>query len=162
MKNATLICICTLAFCSAAGLAQTPTEAPVNLAAILSQPVSSPARGGACGTSLERMIFAAKPPRAGAQGAGAQGTGSQKDFCQANCGSGSPVSCSGAGSCSAFDQNCDFGEQGHVTCGTTTIWCANECQCNDTPQCCTCYDTGDCFACCRCEGHGPGYCAFHC
>lgn len=28
--------------------------------------------------------------------------------------------------------------------------------------CDTCDLTGDCVACCRCEGHGPGYCEVFC
>jgi len=28
--------------------------------------------------------------------------------------------------------------------------------------CAQCDASGDCFACCRCDGHGAGYCAFHC
>jgi len=28
--------------------------------------------------------------------------------------------------------------------------------------CAQCDATGDCFACCRCDGFGPGYCAWHC
>lgn len=45
--------------------------------------------------------------------------------CTAYCGADPPVSCSGA-TCSAADRSCP-GERGHVTCGSTTYWCATPC-----------------------------------
>jgi hypothetical protein len=153
-----IACLCSVVLWSAAGYSQAPAEGRIDLAAILGQPTASTAAGGSCAGSQSGVFFAAHRSRTGSR------SGLQKNFCQASCGGDPPVSCSGSGSCSAYDRNCDFGEQGHVTCGTTTYWCPSVCEseCQDSPACCSCYETSDCVDCCRCDGHGYGYCEVYC
>ena len=67
-------------------------------------------------------------------------------FCQADCGNGTTVSCSGT-TCSAQDRNCSWGIRGSVTCGSQTYQCPNLCGGECTPGaekqepdgCCTPY-----------------------
>lgn len=47
-------------------------------------------------------------------------------YCEADCGSGTTVSCT-ASSCSAQDRNCSLGIRGSVTCGSQTTWCPYSC-----------------------------------
>jgi hypothetical protein len=63
----------------------------------------------------------------------------------------------------AVNANCSAGEPGHVTCDGVTTSCP-AC-CTGTPHqilCCQCGQTGDCFACCRCDGGNPTGCARSC
>jgi hypothetical protein len=144
---------CTLAIVSAAvGFAQTPSVAPLSsqaLAAILGQP----AVNGSCPTAESGVVFAARRP----------GLGWQKDCsASATCGSDPPVSCSysgSGGSCSFANRNCP-NQQGYVTCQGVTTWCPTECP--PSVWCQQCDATGDCFACCRCDGGGAGHCAYIC
>jgi hypothetical protein len=64
----------------------------------------------------------------------AAGKAPVKSSCTASCGGSATVSCSGS-SCSAVDRNCGNNERGHVTCGTTTTYCAASCSCDVV---CTC------------------------
>lgn len=153
-KEAVIACvICTLAF-AAAGLAQPPREAPLPpeaLAAILGQSPSCPT------PQSEAVLAAAKPGR--------PGFGPLKSCnATATCESGS-VSCSvpgAGGTCTFANRNCDIDEPGHVTCNGVTTWCPTDCPCDDRPVCCTCFATGDCFACCRCDGGSIGSCLSQC
>ncbi|HSS77469.1 MAG TPA: hypothetical protein VLV54_12080 [Thermoanaerobaculia bacterium] len=45
----------------------------------------------------------------------------------ANCGTGSPVSCSGTSSCTAVDRNCAAGVRGNVTCDGVKTKCQPAC-----------------------------------
>jgi hypothetical protein len=151
MKRVVLACICILAFGSAAGFAQAPSEAPINLAAILDQPAVS----GACPTSQSGALFAARGAKPGSK------PGFMKAYCEALCGQDPVVSCSGS-SCSAVNRNCP-NEQGHVTCDGTTYWCSEPCPADcGSPFCCGCENTGSCFACCRCEGGTAVECGLVC
>lgn len=138
----------------AAGVAQTPAPsvAPLSaaaLAAILNEPVDS-----ACPKPQEEVVFAARKP-------------SFLKVCSAtatcNDTSGVNVSCNftgSGGSCSFQNQNCDVGIRGHVNCNGAVTNCP-QCPCG-TPNCCNCLQTGDCFACCRCDGGTIGQCAQAC
>lgn len=67
--------------------------------------------------------------------------------------SGVNVSCNFGGSggtCTFQNQNCDAGIRGQVNCNGAITQCP-ACPCG-TPPCCNCLATGDCFACCRCDG----------
>lgn len=134
-----LVAACILALASAAGVAQMPSEAPITLAAILSQPAVT----GACPTPQSEVLFAATR----------SGTGLEKATCFANCGTDPVISCTGT-TCTGADRNCPAGERGRVSCTTngvtTTTFCASTCPI--TTNCQRCNDTGDCFACCRCDG----------
>jgi hypothetical protein len=92
----------------------------------------------------------------------------QKDMCTANCYGGGTVSCSGTGTCTAVDDNCNVGEQGHVVCNGAYTWCPTACPgcgpywCNGESDCAancsnlgcdydyTCYDYPSCSDHCRC------------
>lgn len=148
MKKAWIVAS-ALVFVSVAGFAQVPSQAPLTseaLAAIL----GSPAATGACATQQSGMLFAAK----------GAGNGPVKAACTATaaCETGT-VSCSGTSSCTALDRNCASGVRGQVTCNGVTTLCPTVCGCN---FCCQCAQTGDCFACCRCEGYPYIVCSRSC
>ena len=69
----------------------------------------------------------------------------------AACDSGVTVSCTGRYNCAAVDRNCSIAERGHVTCDGVTTYCPTACGA-DGSSCDECAATGDCFACCRCDG----------
>ncbi|HYO14197.1 MAG TPA: hypothetical protein VE685_13460 [Thermoanaerobaculia bacterium] len=148
MKKKAWIVACLLALASAAGFARTPSETPVNIAAILSQPAFS----GACPSPQSEVLFAAARI----------GTGLEKATCEAHCGTDPAVSCSGT-TCTGADRSCP-GERGHVSCTTnnvtTTVNCLSPCPISGNCQ--TCNDTGDCFACCRCDGGTLRQCSEAC
>jgi hypothetical protein len=153
MNRAILACICILVLCSAAGLAQAPSEAPFSLAAILNQPALSPTSSDSCANSQSAVLF---------DPMGATGRpGLEKAACSAtaNCGSDGFVNCTGSYDCSVVDRNCPT-EQGHVTCDGVTTWCP-ACNCS-TNWCCICSNTANCAACCRCEGGSFLYCTATC
>jgi hypothetical protein len=152
MKKA-LIIACTMAFVSAAAFAQAPSVAPLSsevLAAILGQPEVA----GSCPTPQGEALFAARR----------QGNGLYKSCsATANCWDGTTKSCtwSGAGgTCTATDSNCDAGIRGSVNCNGTVTSCL-QCPCG-TPMCCQCASSGDCFACCRCDGGTVRQCGEEC
>jgi len=89
--------------------AQAPSAAPVNLAAIL-------------GLSGEAA------PQVGPLFLAGGGTGSPSNVtCTATCGTDPSVSCTvSSGTCTAANRSCP-GERGHVTCGSTTIYCSATC-----------------------------------
>ena len=138
MTRKAVIIACFLALVSAAGFAKTPSETPINIAAILSQPAFS----GTCPSLQTDVLFAATRI----------GTGLEKATCDAHCGTDPVVSCSGT-TCTGADRNCP-GERGRVSCTTnnvtTTVTCASPCPVSGA--CETCNETGDCFVCCRCDG----------
>ncbi len=155
-KGWIVLCVCTLAFVSAAAFAQTPSVAPLAsevLAAILGQSVTSEA----CPAPRNDTLFAAKKPAKPGQFKSCSAT--------ANCETGT-VTCSvsGSGTCQAFNRDCSIGERGHVVCNGVTTNCPTTCGGGCTPPvwCCQCDQTGDCFACCRCNGGGPGQCIQEC
>ncbi|HYH45983.1 MAG TPA: hypothetical protein VEG34_09870 [Thermoanaerobaculia bacterium] len=140
MKSAWIVAV-VLLFVSAAGFAA-PSPAPLSgeaLAAILGP---APA-GGACAPKAEGVQLAAARP----------GT-EIKSACNATaqCGSGT-VSCSGNSSCSAQDRNCAIPTAGKVTCDGVTTWCSGGCT-----LCDQCDATGDCMACCQCQGYAYWIC----
>jgi hypothetical protein len=134
-----LVAVCFLAFASAAVMAQMPSEAPISLAAILSQPAVS----GGCPPSQSEVQFAATRV----------GTSLEKATCFANCGTDPVVSCTGT-TCTGVDRNCPANQRGHVSCTTNGVTTTTFCQstCPISGNCQTCDTTGDCFACCRCGG----------
>lgn len=156
MKKAGIVA-CTFLFIATAGFAETPSKAPLSaqaLAAIL----GPSAVKTSCALPPSEVLLAAKRPRIGGSLA--------KALCTATaaCESGT-VYCEGnasSTSCSAVDRNCDFDERGHVTCDGNTTWCPTNCPCTDTPVCCRCFRTNDCFACCRCDGGTVYQCSEQC
>ena len=161
MKNVRIL-VCALAFVSAAGFAQAPSMAPLSnevLAAILS-PLAATGSTFCPTTSQGKVLFAATE-----QGGGE----STMSACSAtaNCASGyGTVYCEGNTSCTAYDRSCP-GEQGHVTCDGVTTWCPTvACPCSGGPiqcnNCNTCNQTGDCFACCVCNGGSLYWCSQVC
>ena len=135
------ILACVLLLVSVACFAQSPSPTPLSSQAL--QAILGPSADGSCGTTPSVVTVAAKRPRAGLE----------KALCtaSANCDTG-PISCSGNNSttsCSAADRNCP-GERGHVTCDGITTWCPNICP--SSSYCSQCDLTGDCFACCKCDG----------
>lgn len=103
---------------------------------------------------------------AGSAAAAAPGSGSAlflDSFCQADCTEGPDVSCSG-NTCSAQNQVCSAGQQGHVTCdgqttpcptcpptggGCTLFQCRQGCNC---PGCFrSCVDLATCTCECICQ-----------
>lgn len=143
MKHVGIVA-CALLFISAAAFAQASGPAPLSsaaLAMILGQPA-----GSDCGAPQESGVALVAQRPAIALG--------EKALCTAtaNCESGT-VSCQGNNSttsCSAIDRNCTAGQRGSVTCDGVTTYCPTTCPtCNN---CCRCAQTGDCFACCRCDG----------
>ena|ERR671914_417090 len=151
MKKAAILA-CTLAFVSAVCAAQTPSVAPLTdeaLAMILSEPGAT----GACPTPQGEMVFAAKPTAA-----------PKSCSAQVTCWDGSVKSCNftgAGGNCTATPSNCDAFVDGNVNCNGSVTSCPT-CPCDDRPICCTCFRTGDCFACCRCDGGTIGQCAQVC
>ena len=147
MKSPWIIA-CSLAFVSAAGFAQAPSEAAaLHLAAIL----GGPAFSSSCATPQSGVLFAAKGPRP-----------SSACNAMATCASGS-VSCSGNNICAAWDRSCPE-EQGHVTCDGVTTWCPTTCCGPGGGALCLacCNNPDDCFACCRCGGGTGAQCAAAC
>jgi hypothetical protein len=148
------VCIlaCTMFLIAAAGFSQTPSVAPLTneaLAAIL----GPAAVHGSCTLPQNEALFAANRPRTGL---------AKTCSATATCGADPSVSCSYGGSggtCSFANRNCP-NEQGHVTCNGVTTWCPTTCP--PSVWCQQCDATGDCFACCRCDGGGAGHCAFVC
>jgi len=137
MKKAMLFA-CAVLFVAAVGLAETLSPVPLTgeaLAAILGEPA------GSCATPTGTAVPAANR----------RGIAGEKALCTAvaQCASGT-VSCSSnvsTTSCTAVDRNCSIAERGHVTCNGVTTNCPTACS-----QCDICNATGDCFACCRCDG----------
>ena len=145
MKRAWIAAV-ALVFVSAAGLAQAPSPEPLSdeaLAAIL----STPAADGACAPRPE-----------GVQRAAARPGGNVKSACTATaqCDSGT-ISCSGNSSCSAQDRDCGIPFNGKVTCDGVTTWCPFACS-----ACDQCAASGDCVACCQCQGLPYIFCVRGC
>jgi hypothetical protein len=124
---------CAALFISIAGLAQTPSPAPLSqeaLAAILGQPAvtgepTSPQTG-------EPVLAAAKRPLP------------LKSTCTAKCVFGTSVSCSGSGTCTGVDGT-SCSAAGYVVCNGVTTFCAD-----------TCYVS------CRCAGFNEAFCRGNC
>jgi hypothetical protein len=150
MKKAVILA-CTLAFVSAVCLAQTPSVAPLStqtLAMILGQPAAT----GSCPVPQGEALFAARRP-------------ALPKSCSATvtCWDGPVISCTytgTGGTCTATPSNCDAGIRGSVNCNGAVTSCT-QCACG-SPNCCQCDATGDCFACCRCDGGSAGHCALMC
>lgn len=139
MKRTWILAV-ALVLVAAAGSAQTPAPLPGEaLAAIL-----GPAGGGACATPPDEVRLAANRP----------GT-DPKSACSAyaDCGPYGSVSCNGNNSCSAQDRNCAVPAAGKVTCDGVTTWCPGGCT-----NCDICDATGDCIACCQCQGYAYWIC----
>lgn len=127
---------------------------------------------GAAPAPTEAASAKAAPPgstalcQAGSPAVAASGLGSAvflDSFCQADCTEGPDVSCSG-NVCSAQNQVCSAGQQGHVTCdgqtqlcnscppsggGCTLMQCRQGCNC---PGCFkTCVDIETCTCDCICN-----------
>jgi hypothetical protein len=155
MKKAWILAF-ALIFVSVAGFAATPS--PALSAAALSQILGLPAADGACGLPQGTVAAAAKPAKPNRPNL-------EKALCSATaqCETGTVYCESNVSTtaCAAYDRSCP-GEQGHVTCGTTTIWCPTACPANCNTgtlrqrACCQCAETEDCDACYFCE-HGFYY-----
>jgi len=151
------IVVAVLSFLSvSAGFSQAPAPsvAPLSaeaLAAILGQPAAT-----ACPKPQESVVL---PD----QHQGIYKTCNASATC--NDTSGVPVSCNyggSGGSCTYQNQNCAAGVRGQVNCqGSVTQCpvCPSDC---GSPKCCQCEATGDCFACCRCDGGTIGQCINAC
>jgi hypothetical protein len=151
MKHALTIAGALL-FVAIAGYAQTSSQAPLTKEA-LAWFYDQPAGAGSCATQQSGLLLAARPRLI-----------RPNSLCTAtaHCSTGT-VFCSGNNSvtsCSAADRNCPS-EQGHVTCDGSTTWCQPVCPCG-RDVCCTCDQTGDCFACCRCSGGSGPHCYLLC
>jgi hypothetical protein len=123
---------CAILFISIAGLAQTPSPAPLSqeaLAAILGQPAVTGEQTSP--QTEEPVLAAAKRPLP------------LKNICTANCPFGTTVTCSGSGSCTAVDGT-SCSAKGHVTCNGVTHSC----------------DT--CYVGCRCSGFSDAFCRANC
>ncbi len=151
-----VVCTCTLALCSV-GFADTPSPAPLSpeaLAVILGPSAVSPACAARQGGSL-------------AAGPNQRVEVATKSICNAtaNCASGT-VSCNGNSICISVDRDCLNCEQGYVSCDGATTNCPTACNCSQftgiNRWCCQCACTGDCIACCRCDGGTLGQCAIQC
>jgi hypothetical protein len=110
-----VVLACCLTLVATAGIAQMPSHAPVDMAAILGL------SEGALPSSMPQNepLFAAS-----------RRTGMEKATCTANCSPDPYVTCSTANptsSCVAADRNCAAGERGHVTCDGVTKSCATAC-----------------------------------
>lgn len=132
---------CAALLIAIAGLAQTPSPAPLSqeaLAAILGQPTvagetMSPQTGETMSPQTEEPVLAAaKRPLP------------LKSTCTATCvfGAGS-VSCSGTGTCTSVDGT-SCSSKGHVTCGGVTKTCSS------------------CYISCRCSGFNDAFCRANC
>jgi len=125
-----LIVGCAVLFVSIAGLAQTPSPAPLSqeaLAAILGQPAVTGEP-----TSPQTEAAAKRPLPV-------------KSTCTATCVDGFHVTCSGSGTCTAVDgTTCSAG--GYVVCNGVTTFCADtcyvSCRCNGFNEA---FCRGNCF-----------------
>lgn len=155
MKNAWILA-CALLFVSSSGFAETAPPFPLTveaLAAILGQPVA----GSACATQAGPAQPTAKVVYA-SEGLDSTCTA------QVTCPTGT-ISCTGTGTCTAVDRNCDILERGHITCDGVTTSCSTGCCTGGTIQqnaCCRCNATGSCTDCCRCEGGTLSQCNTAC
>ena len=156
MKRVWIAAAVLIFLAAAAGFSQAPAPsiAPFSaeaLAAILGQPAAD-----ACPKPQESVVLSA-------QRQGTFKTCSATATC--NDTSGINVTCNysgSGGSCSFQNQNCAALVRGHVTCQGTTVvcpLCPSDC---GSPKCCQCEATGDCFACCRCDGGTVGQCIDAC
>ncbi|HEV8578013.1 MAG TPA: hypothetical protein VGX68_02930 [Thermoanaerobaculia bacterium] len=156
MKRVWFAAVVLAFLATAAGFSQTPAPSVVPLsaealAAILGQPA-----GTACSRPQENAVFAARR----------QGNFFKACSATATCNdtSGTNISCNFGGSggtCTFQNQDCANGIQGFVNCNGTVTNCP-ACPCNLRPICCVCESSGDCFACCRCDGGTAGECAEAC
>ena len=147
MRNAWIFA-CTALFLSAAAFAETPGAPPTFEALIAS--LGQPATGGACATETSGVVFASNRP-----------TPTAVCTAGATCYDGSTVSCSGGGTCSSVDSNCEVGQRGSVTCDGVTTLCPL-CPCDGLRSCCRCDWYGDCQSCCRCAGGSIFQCNQEC
>ena len=99
---------------------------------------------------LESQLFADKAPNS-------------KSYCQASCGTGTPVSTNCADVCSAEDRNCAVNKRGYVQCGTVRTYCAGiciycgldgVCRCPVDPDCEPMCDSTPCTDNSQCVGGG--------
>jgi hypothetical protein len=137
-----------------AGFAQAPAPSVAPLSAEALAAILGPPADTACPEPQESVVL---PD----QRQGVYKTCSASATC--NDTSGVPVSCSfggAGGSCTFTNQNCAAGIRGSVNCQGSVTQCP-VCPCGST-QCCICASTGDCFACCRCDGGGPVFCRNQC
>ena len=140
---------------AAAGFSQTPAPsvAPLSaeaLAAILDEPLDA-----ACPKPQQDAFLAARR----------QGNFFKTCSATATCNdtSGVNVICTYSGSggtCTFQNQNCANGIRGSVNCNGSVVTCPL-CPCG-TANCCKCASTGDCFACCRCDGGTIRACSEEC
>ncbi|HEY3570575.1 MAG TPA: hypothetical protein VGP73_21775 [Thermoanaerobaculia bacterium] len=127
-----LIVGCAALFISIAGLAQTPSPAPLSqeaLAAILGQPAVT---GELTSPQTEEPVLASAKRHL-----------PLKATCTAKCPFSTTVSCTTSGSCSSVDGT-SCSAKGHVTCNGVTTSCA------------TCYVN------CRCAGSSDTFCRANC
>jgi hypothetical protein len=159
MKKACIIIVCTMAFVSAAAFAQTPSVAPLTgeaLAVILGEPAVTASCPSPGPSPQSEVLFAARRPAV-----------PKACSATANCTPGTTVSCTytgTGGTCTAVDRNCSVNQRGYVSCNGVVTNCPTTCQsCNLICQACNqCDQTGDCFACCRCDGGTISQCSQQC
>lgn len=140
MKKAWLVA-CALALTSSICFAQTPSDTPVDIAAILSPAAVT----GSCDTLQTEMVFAAA---------------ALDVTCTTSCGLHGSMSCpTGTSSCSAVNRDCP--NRGSITCDDVTTQCP---PCTIEDSCFECTQSGgaDCFSCCRCNGGTFIQCATNC
>jgi hypothetical protein len=156
MKKVSILA-CVLLFVAVAAFAQTSSQPPLSreaLAAILGQPAT-----GSCATQPSGVRQVAKRPA----------ILTEKALCTATatCQFGTTVSCSSninAANCMAVNANCPA-EPGHVVCDGVTTSCPACCTgrlLSIEYKCCECDMTGDCEACCRCNGGDLAQCFNQC
>jgi hypothetical protein len=123
---------CAALFISIAGLAQTPSPAPLSqeaLAMILGQPA----------VAGETTALQSQEPVLASAGRPLE----LKSTCTANCPFGVTVTCSGSGSCSSVDGT-SCSAKGKVVCNGVTHSC------------------NTCYVGCRCSGFSDAFCRANC
>jgi hypothetical protein len=133
MRKALLVGLAALFMISIAGLAQTPSPAPLSqeaLAAILGQPAVTGEYTPQADESALAMTKSPLPEKAACTAT-------------ANCPFGVRVTCSGTTSCTSTDGT-SCSAEGHVTCN------------GHTTSCNTCYVS------CRCGGFSDAFCRANC
>ena len=156
MKRACILVALLSLLSVSTGFAQAPAPSVAPLSAEALAAILGPTADSGCSEPEESVVL---PD----QRQGVYKTCSASATC--NDTSGVPVSCNyggSGGSCTYQNQNCAAGVRGQVNCqGSVTQCpvCPSDC---GSPKCCQCEATGDCFACCRCDGGTIGQCINAC
>ena len=136
------------------GFSQVPAPSVSPLSAEALAAILGESTDAACPKPQQDVVFAARR----------QGnffkTCSATATCSDTSGSVSCTYTGTGGTCSFTNQNCASGIRGSVNCNGAVTQCP-ACPCG-TPNCCICESTGDCFACCRCDGFSGPFCRQEC